>query len=172
MSIGLEQAIAEYLSAPPAPLASFGGLYDDPDPANRVIFVQQEPPVPTDDTDGLLDLTPYQTTAQLAITVFTVGGLQPQLLLGETNTITIQCRHPSYESVMQTQREIYERLQENGGQSNGANPLARGVFRGIRIWRITADFPPFRLGRDADGRDGRYRTTQSFTVRSKPIIFS
>jgi len=43
MSIGLEQAIAEYLSAPPAPLASFGGLYDDPDPANRVIFVQQEP---------------------------------------------------------------------------------------------------------------------------------
>ena len=169
MSLGLEQAIAEFLNAPPPPAVSFGGLYDDADPAQRIIFVQQQPPVPSDDTDDPGAPGGYQTTAQLAITVFTDGGLEPQLLIGETNTITIQVRHPSYETSMQTQREIFQLMQENGGQSNGANPLAKGEFRGIKIWRITADFPPFRLGRDEDGQDGRYRTTQSFTVRSKPL---
>lgn len=172
MALGVEQALAEFLNAPPSPTPSFGGLYDDGDPAQRVIFVQEEPPVPTDDTDDASALGGYVTTAQLAITVFTDGGEPPQLLLGETFTITIQCRHPSYETAMDTQRSIYELLQENGGQSNGANPLAQGLFGNISIWRITADFPPLRLGRDRDGLDGRFRTTQSFTVRTKPFTFS
>lgn len=172
MALGLEQALAEFLNAPPAPTVSFGGLYDDADPAQRVIFIQEEPPVPVDDTADPSALGGYVTTADLAITVFTDGGEPPQLLIGEVHTITIQCRHPAYETAMETQRNIFELLQENGGQSNGANPLAQGVFRGISIWRITADFPPVRLGRDLDGRDGRYRTTQSFTVRSKPITFT
>lgn len=172
MSLGLEQAIAEFLNAPPSPTPSFGGLYDDVDPAQRVIFIVEVPPVPSDDTDDASALGGYITTAQLAITVFTDGGEPPQLLLGETWSITIQCRHPTYETAMQTQHAIQKLLQENGGQSNGANPLAQGVFRGIQIWRITADFPPIRLGRDRDGLDGRYRTTQTFTVRTKPITFS
>ena len=162
MSLGLEQAIAEFLNAPPAPTPSFGGLYDDADPSLRVIGIQEEPQAPTAD-NGLPDLN---------ITVYTDGGSPPQLLIGETWAITIQVRHPLYETAMQTQREIYELLQENGGQSNGANPLAQGVFRGINIWRISADFPPLRLGRDRDGRDGRFRTTQTFTVQTKPITFS
>ncbi len=170
MALGIEQAIAEFLNAPPSPTPSFGGLYDDADPDDRVIFIQEQPPVPTDEDPE--DADEYVTHAQLAITVFTDGGEPPQLLIGETYTVTIQCRHPSYETAMETQRNIYELLQENGGQSNGANPLAQGVFRGISIWRITADFPPLRLGRDLDGRDGRYRTTQSFTMRTKPITFS
>lgn len=170
MALGLEQSLAEFLNAPPAPVVSFGGLYDDADPALRVIFIQEQPPVPTDespvDDDGFL------TTAALAITVFTDGGAPPQLLIGEEYTITIQCRHDSYETAMETQRDIFQLLQENGGMSNGANPLAQGTFPGgIQIWRITADFPPLRLGRDRDGKDGRYRTTQSFTVRTKPITF-
>lgn len=168
MALGLEQAIAEFLNAPPAPVPSFGGLYDEPDPADRVIFIQDEPPVPTDLVGGSDEVT----TADLTITVFTDGGAPPQLLLGETWAITIRVRHPSYETCMATQRSIYELLQENGGQSNGANPLAQGVFRGIRIWLIEADFPPLRLGRDRDGRDGRYRTTQTFTVRTLPFTFS
>ena len=170
MALGIEQAIAEFLNAPPSPVPSFGGLYDDPDPDLRVIFVQEQPPVPTDEVPE--DPEEYVTHADLAITVFTDGGESPQLLIGETWTVTIQVRHPDYETTMDTQRSIYELLQENGGQSNGANPLAQGVFRGISIWRITADFPPFRLGRDTDGQDGRYRTTQSFTMRTKPFTFS
>ncbi len=172
MSLGVEQAIAEFLNAPPAPTPSFGGLYDDANAANRVIFTQEEPPIPTDDTDDESALGGYVTTAALAITVFTDGGEPPQLLIGETHTITIQCRHQSYETAMENQRSIYELMQENGGQSNGANPQAQGLFGNILIWRITADFPPLRLGRDRDGQDGRYRTTQSFTVRTKPFTFS
>lgn len=162
MTLGIEQAFAEFLNAPPSPVPSFGGLYDDADPTLRVIGIQEEPQAPTAD-NGLPDLN---------ITVYTDGGGPPQLLIGETWSITIQCRHPLYETAMQTQRDIYQLMQENGGQSNGANPLAQGVFRGISIWRITADFPPLRLGRDRDGRDGRFRTTQTFTVRTKPFTFS
>lgn len=168
MALGLEQAIAEFLNAPPGPVPSFGGLYDEADPADRVIFVQEEPPVPTDLVGGSDEIT----TAELTITVFTDGGAPPQLLIGEEWSITIRCRHPLYETCMETQRSIYELLQMNGGQSNGANPLAQGLFRGIRIWLIEADFPPLRLGRDLDGRDGRYRTTQTFTVRTLPFTFS
>ena len=172
MALGLEQALAEFLNAPPSPTPSFGGLYDDADPAERVIFIDEIPPVPTDDTDDATALGGYITTADLAITVFPDGGEPPQLLLGETWSITIQCRHPTFETAMETQRAIYQLLQENGGQSNGANPLAQGLFRGIKIWQIEADFPPLRLGRDRDGEDGRYRTTQTFTVRTKPFTFS
>lgn len=168
MALGLEQAIAEFLNAPPPPVPSFGGLYDEADPADRVIFIQEEPPVPTDESPGSDEVT----TNDLTITVFTDGGQAPQLLLGETWSITIRCRHPRYEVAMETQRDIYQLLQENGGQSNGANPLAQGVFRGIRIWLIEADFPPLRLGRDRDGRDGRFLTTQTFTVRTLPFTFS
>lgn len=168
MALGLEQAIAEFLNAPPGPVASFGGLYDDADPAERVIFVQEEPPVPTDDVPSTTEIT----TAELTITVFTNSGSEPQLLIGETWSMVIVVRHPRYEVAMETQRRIYDLLQENGGQSNGANPLAQGLFRGIKIWRITADFAPVLLGRDRDGRDGRYRTTQTFTVRTKPFLFS
>lgn len=172
MSLGLEQALAEFLNAPPSPAPSFGGLYSDADAANRVIWIGQQPPVPVDDTAVAGAPSDYETTAALAITVFIDGGEPPQLLLGEVTTITIQCRHPSYETAMQTQRAIFELLQENGGQGNGANPLARGVFRGIRIYRITADFPPLPLGRDQQSEGGRFITTQSFTVRSKPVAFS
>lgn len=172
MSLGIEQAIAEFLSTPPAPTPSFGGLYDDADPGNRVIFVAEQPPVPTDDTDTDPDLGGYITTSPLAITLLLDGGDPPQLRIGETQVLTIQCRHDSYETAMQTQRAIFELLQENGGQSNGANPLAQGVFRGIKIWRITANFPPLPLGRDRQSEDGRFVTTQSFTVRSKPVTFS
>ncbi len=172
MALGLEQALAEFLSTPPPPTPSFGGLYDDADPANRIIFIDEQPPIPTDLTSDPNALGGYITTAQLAITVFTDGGAPPQLLLGEEWTITIQCRHPSMETAMETQRSIYSLHQQNGGQSNGANPLAQGQFGGIKIWQISADFPELRLGRDRDGEDGRYQMTQSFTVRTKPITFT
>jgi len=168
MSLGIEQAIAEFLAAPPAPATSIGGLYDDPDPANRSIFVGERPPWPSDDVEP----ADWETASELSVLVVADGGQAPQLLLGETSSVTIEVRHPLYETCMQTQRAIFELLQENGGQSNGANPLAQGLFRGIRIWRITADFPPVRLGRDNTNRDGRFATTQTFTVRSKPIAFS
>lgn len=172
MALGVEQAIAEFLSSPPPPEASFGGLYDDPDPSNRVIFIGEKPPVPTDDTDSDPDLGGYITTAPLAITVLPDGGDPPQLRIGESHVLTIQCRHARYEVAMETSRRIFELLQENGGQGNGANPLAQGVFRGIKIWRITANFPALPLGRDRQSEDGRFITTQSFTVRSKPVTFS
>lgn len=164
MALGLEQAIAEFLRDVVAPLPA---VTTDPwplyDAASPVVFIGEEPVGREDEDDAARNLT---------ITVFTDGGEPPQLILGETWTITIQVRHPSYEVAMETQRIIYQALQENGGQSNGANPLAQGVFRGIRVWHIVADFPPLRLGRDLEGRDGRYKTTQSFTVNTLPFTFS
>ena len=164
MALGLERAIAEFLrdvvSVQPAVTTDPWPLYDEADP---VVFVTEEPVGREDEDD---------TARDLSITVFTDGGEPPLKLIGETWTITIQCRHPSSETVMEVQRQIYQALQMNGGQSNGANPLAQGLFNGIRIWRIVADFPPLRLGRDVEGRDGRYKTTQSFTVDTLPFTFS
>ena len=164
MALGLERAIAEFIgdvvSVQPAMTTDPWPLYDEADP---VVFVTEEPVGREDEDDTARDLT---------ISVFTDGGGPPLKLLGEQWTITIQCRHPSYETTMEVQRQIYEALQMNGGQSNGANPLAQGLFNGIRIWRIVADFPPLRLGRDVEGRDGRYKTTQSFTVDTLPFTFS
>ena len=168
MTLGIEQGIANYLSLN---LTGTPGLYDDADPANRIIFIQEQPPVPTDENPVAAD--GWLTTALEAITVFTDGGEPPLLQLGETHTITIQVRNQLYEPAMQRQREIFELLQMNGGTSNGANPNSgpQSEFLGIPIYLITADFPPLRLGRDRDGQDGRYRTTQSFTVRTKTFTF-
>ena len=164
MALGLERAIAEFLrdvvAIQPSVTTDPWPLYDEPSP---VVYIGEEPVGREDEDD---------TARDLSITVFTDGGEPPQLLLGEVWTITIQTRDPSYETAMEVQRQIYEALQMNGGQSNGANPLAQGVFRGIRIWKIEADFPPLRLGRDIEGRDGRYKTTQSFTVSTLPFTFS
>ncbi len=162
MALGLDRALAEYLRDVVAPLTSFAPwpLYDEADP---VVFITEEVPGREDEEDTARDLT---------ISVFTDGGEPPLLLLGETWTMTIQVRHPRSEAASEVQRDIYQALQMNGGQSNGANPLAQGVFRGIRIWKITADFPQLRLGRDLEGRDGRYKTTQSFTVETLPFTFS
>ena len=155
MSLGLEQSVAEYLVSKGIGL----GLYDDVAEGNRSVFVGEY--TPGEDSNGL------------GITVFPDGGPPPMLTIRETTTITIQCRHRSYETAMSTQREIHELLQENGGQSNGANPEATGDFpNGIKVGRITADFQPIALGRDSDGGDGRAVTSQSFTVRSKPITFT
>lgn len=159
MALGLEQAIAEFLAA-----EGIGILYPA---AGSEIFVTMEPPAPTRYPDN-----PNAEAADLAVTVFADGGAPPQLTIGETWTITIQVRHPLPETALEVQRAIYDLLQENGGQSNGANPSAQGDFRGIPIWRITADFPPLLLGKDQDGRDGRYLSTQSFTVRTKHFQFS
>ena len=169
MSLGIEQGIANYLSVE---LPDTPGLYDDADPGNRIIFIQEQPPVPTDENPE--DTDEWLTTAAEAITVFTDGGEPPLLQLGESYTITIQVRNASYELAMERQREIFELLQMNGGQSNGANPNTgpQSSFNDIPIYLITADFPPLRLGRDRDGGDGRYRTTQSFTVRTKTFQFS
>lgn len=172
MTLGIDQAIAEFLSSPPGGLPSFGGLYDDADPANRIIFVAERPPIPTDDPADPGFPSDHETTADLAIVVVADGGGAPQLGIGETTSLNIEVRHPLYETCIATQRAIFELLQENGGQSNGANPLAQGLFRGIKIWRITADSAPTLLGRDDTNGDGRYGTTQAFTVRSKPIVFS
>ena len=108
MALGLEQAIAELLNAPPGNFTpgSFGGLYDDATPANRVIYVGEQPEVRPEDTDPLPDLT---------ITVFPDGGGPPRLTLEEEWSITIQTRHPSYETAMETARNISDLLNQNGG---------------------------------------------------------
>lgn len=159
MALGLEQAIAEFLAD-----EGIGVLYPA---ANASIFVTQQPPAPTREGGS-----PNAVDEELAVTVFADGGAPPQLTIGESWTITIQVRHPLPETALETQRAVYDLLQENGGQSNGANVNAQGNFRGIPVWRITADFPPILLGRDQDGRDGRYLSTQSFTVRTKHFSFS
>jgi hypothetical protein len=162
----LEQALAEYLAA-----VLEVGLYSDADPALRVVFVGEEPPVPAETAAALADgADPYATTAQLTITVFVDGGAGPLLTLGEQHTITVQTRHPSYVTALDVAARIGARLHENGGA--GANPWAQADFGSappVRVLRITADFPPIRLGRGEGEREGRYRCSQSFTVLCKPV---
>lgn len=162
MSLGLEKALADYIAAQRG-----YGLYNDPDRTRRVVFLQFQPPVPGQATvpnDGS-----YETTNPLAVTVFLDGGQAPLRNLLEPHRVTIQCRHPRYELAMTEQRAIHDLLHENGGI--GLNPLAQGRFGAVRIAKITADFPPLRLGRDpSTPRDGRALTTQTFTVRALPPI--
>jgi len=166
VALGLEQAIAELLAAPPGtfPPGSFGGLYDDATPANRVIFVGEQPEIRPEDADPLPDLT---------ITVFPDGGDAPRLTLEETWSITIHTRHPSYQTAMSTARDISDLLNQNGGA--GLNRYAQSPIGttggGIRVTLISADFPVTRLGRDTDGSDGRFIAMQTFTVKTPRFSF-
>ena len=167
MAQGLERALANAIAA-----ELVVGLFDDADPANRVVHTQVEPPVPIEAVPDLTTFDDGSTTASLAITVFGDGGEEGQLRLLEVHTITIQCRHPQEEVAWETQRQIFEFLEENGGGVGpGEAPKATGNFSGILIARIKADFQPIRLRRDPSDRDGRFRTSQSFTVRTKNFSF-
>lgn len=157
--MSLDQALAAYIAA-----ARGYGLWDDADLARRVVFVQWQPPVPpqaSPPADG-----GYETLAALAVTVFLDGGQAPLGLLREVHRVTVQCRHPLSGTAMAEQRAIAALLHENGGTGRRAG--AQGLFGAVRIARITADFPPLRLGRDPSARDGRALTTQTFSVRVLP----
>lgn len=157
MGLGIEAALARYIAEKRG-----YGVWDDPDRSRRVVFLQYQPPVPPPAT--VPDDGGYETLSALAVTVFLDGGLQPQRDLLEPTRVTIQCRHPRYETAMAEQRAIHELLHENGGTTR--RPDGTGRFPGgVRIGRITADFPPLRLGRDPSARDGRALTTQTFLVR-------
>lgn len=167
MAQGLERALANAIAAQLAV-----GLFDDADPANRVVHTQSEPPVPIEAVPDFSVFDDGSTTAALAVTVFGDGGEEGQLRLLEVHTITVQCRHAQEEVAWETQRTIFEFLEENGGGVGpGGNPLARSDFDGILVARIKADFQPIRLGRGPSDRDGRFRTSQSFTVRTKQFSF-
>lgn len=163
MALGLEQAIAEYLEA-----QGYGGLYDDADISQRVIFVQQRPPAPVDDPaePGAV------TTAALAISVFVGPGEPMARGLVEERDITIECRHLAYETAMQTQTQLHALLHENGGQSGTINPNATGYFGAISVIWIRATNMPELVGRDSKEEGGRFVTQQSFRAQTKPITLS
>lgn len=163
MALGLEQAVAEYLEA-----LGFGGLYDDADISNRVIFVQQRPPAPVDDPAE----PNAETTAALAISVFVGPGEPVARGLVEERDLTIECRHRSYETAMQTQTQIHALLNENGGQSGTVNPNATGYFGAIDVIWIRATTMPEIVGRDAKEEGGRFVTQQAFRAQTKPITLS
>lgn len=167
MAQGLERAIANAIAA------ELGvGLFDDADPANRVVYTQVEPPHAIEATPDLSTFDDGTTTSPLVVTVFTDGGEPGQLLIQQVWTITVQCSHPTEETALETQYTIFQFLEENGGAAGpGSNPDARADFSGILVTRIKADFQPIRLGRDPSDRDGRFRTSQSFTVRTKNFSF-
>lgn len=157
MALGLEQALAEHIAAERG-----YGLYDDADPAQRVVFVGWQPPVPPQETPPTDD--GYETTSALAVSIFLDGGSQPRRALLEPHRVTVQCRHRRYELAMAESRAIHDLLHEAGG---------RFGLGQVRIAKITADFPPQSLGRDPSPRDGRALTTQTFTVRAlAPIPFT
>lgn len=161
MTLGLEQAIAEYLNA-----EGFGGLYDDPDPAQCVIFVAEEPrgamASPAEAT--------ARTTSELIISVFVGGGGELLLGLYQRHGLEIRVRHPKYETAMSTAYAIHALLHENGGQSNGANASAQGLFRNdLQITRIMADEMPRPLERDTTEEGGRMAVSQRFSVFTLPF---
>jgi hypothetical protein len=162
VGLGLERAIGAYIAEQRG-----YGLWDDADRTRRVVFLGYQPPVPPQDSPPADDS--YETLSPLAVTVFLDGGIQPTRDLLEPHRVTIQVRHALYETAMGEQRAIHVLLHENGATCR--SPSGTGVFPGgVRIARITADFPPQRLGRDPSSRDGRYITTQTFTVRAVPPI--
>lgn len=146
MATGLADKIADFLSD-----EGFGDKFDGVTP---VIFVEEEPADPDH-----------------VITVLGASGQAPLLTLVETEAFEVRVRHPSAESCLSIQRDIYELLQENGGAGTN-NPDSQGDFGGIPVARITADFPAVRLGRDRDGVDGRFRSTQTFTALTRRFSFS
>lgn len=163
MALGLEQAIAEYLGA-----KGFGGLYDDADISNRVIFVQERAPAPVSDPAE----PGARTTAALAISVF-VGPGEPRASgLVEERDVTIECRHLAYETAMQKQTQLHALLNENGGQSGTINPNATGDFGGVSVIWIRATTMPELVGRDSKEEGGRFVTQQSFRAQTKPITLS
>lgn len=163
MALGLERALADYISA------QLGyGLYDHADPAQRVLFLVMQPPVP------VLEAPPAdagETTAALAVTVFPDGGPAPQSVMAETYTVTVQVRHPQYEVATAEARRVHDLLHENGGM--GVRPGRQGRFGQVRVATIRADFPATFIGRDDASRGGRAITSQSFTVRClAPVVFA
>lgn len=163
MALGLEQAVAEYLEA-----KGFGGLYDDADLSQRVIFVQQRPPAPLYDPAE----PGAASTAPVTISVFVEGGEAKAQGLVEEHDLVIECRHATYETAMQTQRQLYTLLHENGGQSGTINPNATGDFGGVSVIWIRATTMPELVGRDSNEEGGRFVTQQSFRAQTKPITLS
>ena len=157
MALGLEEAIAEYVSTTlPQVRAGTYGLYTEAALSDRIIYVGSIQPIPPNAAEvGWPDLT---------ITIYTDTGPAPVGLLREDWVLSVHVRHPSYETTLEVARAIFALLHENGGGGNGANAFANGRYKGIRVRRITADSQPTRLGRDLDGADGRYATLQTFTV--------
>lgn len=163
MALGLDQAIAEYLSA-----QGYGGLYDDSDPASRVIFIEGRPPASRLE----VETSDVETSADAMIMVALAGGSPPNGLYDWSFSVKIECRHPNYEDALGLAHGIFRLLHENGGFGNGCNANAVGDFSGIKVIRMTADYPPFTLGRDRSEEGGRSIMTQTFTVRTKPFTLS
>lgn len=163
MALGLEQGLAEYLNA-----KGFGGLYDDADISNRVIFVQQRPPVPAKSPaePGAV------TTAALAISIFAELGDVDRGVALEEHDVVIECRHKDYETAMEKQRDLHALLHENGGQSNGANPQATGKFGDVKVIWMRATGLPGLVGRDGNEEGGRFVTQQAFRVKTYPITLT
>jgi len=135
-----------------------GGLYDDPVPANRTIFIDEQPGTPAHEEPEFSDLV---------VVVRGDGGAPARLTIENTQTISILSRHKSSETAKSTAWNIHNLLQMNGGQSNGANAKAKSNFNGVLVTLITSDFPPTSLGRDSGERDGLFRLSESFTVKAK-----
>jgi len=157
VSLGLEKAIADYVSTTlPSVRAGTYGLYTEAAAADRIVYVGEIPPVlPNADELGLPSLT---------ITVQSDGGPPPDGLLREDVTLNVVVRDKDFETALEVQRAIFTLLHENGGGGNGANAFANGRYNGIRVRRITADFQPIRLGRDQQGANGRFVSSQGYTV--------
>lgn len=162
MALGWERALAEYLSA-----KGYGGLYDDPDPAERVIFV-----------DGRAPANPYETapsdietSADAMIMIANAGGSPPGVEEWRYST-KIETRHPNYEDALELAHGMFNLLNNNGGAAKGVNTNATGDFSGIKVIEILGDFPPYWLGVDDHDSGGRAIFTETFTVRLRPFNLS
>lgn len=166
MALGLEQQIASYVAT------QLGlGLYSDPTESQQNVHIYQEPPATRAAVEAPVPTAAWEAgLPDLIVTVYPDVGGEGELEFLERHGITIQVRHPQAEVGHSTARDIFELLHENGGVGVSAN--AQGDFGGILIARITADFPPFPLGRDTQEQDGLYRWSTSYSVVTKRFAFS
>ncbi len=152
MATHLAQGFAEFLEE-----QGVGGLYSDATAANRMIWVNERPASDQFDVDEMPDPV---------VTVLLDGG-GPGSVMGREYSLTFFTESDSSETAIEKAEEIYDLLKNNGGQSNGANANAQGLFNGIPVWQVLADFPPTPIGRDRGGEDGRFQVSQTFTVKTK-----
>lgn len=83
-----------------------------------------------------------------------IGGRMDSVGVQEDHVLEVQCRAPTYEAAWDRALSVSNALH-----------LAQGDLGGFGVlMRVRAEAPPISLGRDADGRGGRWVTSQIFTA--------
>lgn len=112
-------------------------------------------------TDGASNVPTYflameQEDSDFAVTVLPESGNPGTRRISEFPSFSVRVRHRNAAEANLFLRRIFEFLQEFQGRL-GSSPT-------WPVAQIRADATPVQIGRDRDGRQGRWRVTQTFSA--------